>query len=118
MSRVLPLTWFLLVDFSRSLRVVVPPGLLLALYRVFFLYGSDAQYFGAVGAIMLAGSCEKPSTMENNQTMRVTPGSSVKTTSKRARSTWACTPGGVSKRTSKAGGNPGRISRNLSVTAV
>ncbi len=35
MNRILSLTVFLLKDFSRSLRVVVPPGLLLALYRVF-----------------------------------------------------------------------------------
>ena len=42
----------------------------------------------------------RPSTRENSQTMRVTPGSSVKLTSKWAKSTWACSPGGVSKRTS------------------
>ena len=50
-------------------------------------------------------SREKPSTMENSQTMRLTPGSSVNTTSKWAKSTCACSPGGVSKRTSK--GLPG-----------
>ncbi len=57
MNRVLSLTVFLLKDFSRSLRVVVPPGLLLALYRVFFQYGGDVQYFGAVGSIMLGFIC-------------------------------------------------------------
>ncbi|MGB8646863.1 MAG: hypothetical protein WCF84_16605 [Anaerolineae bacterium] len=57
MSRVWSLTLFLLKDFSRSLRIVVPPGLLLALYRVFFLYGSDVRYLGAVGAIMLGFIC-------------------------------------------------------------
>ena len=56
-SRIGALTRFLLIDFVRSLRVVVPPGLLLALYRVFFLYGSDARYFGAIGALMLGSIC-------------------------------------------------------------
>ena len=56
--------------------------------------------------------------MENSQTMRVTPGSSVNSTSKRARSTWACSPGGVSKRTSKGLTGSGLMSRTARFTAV
>jgi hypothetical protein len=63
-------------------------------------------------------SREKPSTMENSQIMRVTPGSSVNATSKRARSTWACPPGGVSKRTSKGVMGSGRMPRTARFTAV
>ena len=53
MDRVGYLTGYLLKDFSRSLRVVVPPGLLLALYRVLFQYGGDVPYFAAMGGVML-----------------------------------------------------------------
>lgn len=53
MNRVVQLTGYLLKDFSRSLRVVVPPGLLLALYRVLFQYGGDVPYFAAMGGVML-----------------------------------------------------------------
>ena len=56
--------------------------------------------------------------MENSQTMRVTPGSSVNATSKRARSTWACSPGGVSKRTSNGLIGSGLMSRTARFTAV
>ncbi len=57
MSRVATLSGFLLRDFSRSLWVIVPPGLTLALYRVFFLYGSDVPYFASIGAIILGLVC-------------------------------------------------------------
>jgi hypothetical protein len=45
--------------------------------------------------------------------MRITPGSSVNSTSNRSRSTWACSPGWVSNRTSKGMAGPGLMSRNL-----
>jgi hypothetical protein len=57
MSRILTLSGFVLRDFSRSLWVIVPPGLTLALYRVFFLYGSDVPYFASIGAIILGLAC-------------------------------------------------------------
>ncbi len=57
MNRIGTLTLFLLTDFSRSLLVFVPPGITLALYRVFFLYGSDVPYFASVGAIILSLVC-------------------------------------------------------------
>ena len=44
---------------------------------------------------------EWPSTIENSQMVRVTPGSSVKMVTKRAKSTCACLPAGVSNRASK-----------------
>ena len=61
---------------------------------------------------------EWPSTSENSQTIRITPGSSSNTTLKWAKSTCACSPGGVSKRTSNAGHGVGCSSRSKSVTAV
>ncbi len=57
MSRSLHFAEFLLRDFSRTLWVVVPPGLTLAFYRLFFQYGSDADYLASVGAIMFVLIC-------------------------------------------------------------
>jgi len=59
-----------------------------------------------------------PSTSENSQTTRSTPGSSVNTVRKCAKSTCACQPGGVSNRTSKPAGALGRTSRRKSFTMV
>jgi len=54
--------------------------------------------------------------MENSQTMRLVPGSSVKVTSKRVKSTCAWAPGGVSKRSSNAGTGAGRSSWTARLT--
>ena len=59
-----------------------------------------------------------PSTIENNQTMCSTSGSSVKTVRKWAKSTCAWWLGGVSKRTSKPQERAGRTPRRNSLTAV
>ncbi len=48
---------YLLKDFSRSLWVIVPPGVTLALYRVFFLYGSDSAYLASIGGLIMALVC-------------------------------------------------------------
>ncbi len=48
---------YLLKDFSRSLWVIVPPGVTIALYRVFFLYGSDSAYLATVGGMIMALVC-------------------------------------------------------------
>ncbi len=57
MNRVITLSLFLLRDLARSLWIAVPPGLTIALYRVFFLYGSDVSYFASVGAMILGLVC-------------------------------------------------------------
>ncbi|GAA0598935.1 hypothetical protein GCM10009416_41400 [Craurococcus roseus] len=59
-----------------------------------------------------------PSTSENSQTMRTTPGSSVNSVRNWAKSTCACCPGAVSKRRSKPDAAAGRMSRRKSVTRV
>jgi hypothetical protein len=59
-----------------------------------------------------------PSTIENNQMIRSTPGLSVKTVPKWAKSTCAWRPGEVSKRTSNDDTSLGRISRSRSVRIV
>lgn len=56
--------------------------------------------------------------MENSQTFRTTPGSSVNSTVNSAKSICAWRPGGVSKRRSKGFGAAGRTPRRKSVTAV
>jgi hypothetical protein len=62
---------------------------------------------------------EWPNTSENNQMMRVTPGSSVNSVTKRAKSTCACWPAGVSKRTSNGlGPLSGRMAATNRFTAV
>ena len=48
-----------------------------------------------------------PSTIENSQTMRSVPGSSVNSVRKWAKSTWAWRPGGVSNRRSNPAGRDG-----------
>jgi hypothetical protein len=57
MRSTLTLSWFLTRDFARSLYVIVPPALTLALYRVFFLYRADVAYFAAVGGVVLGFVC-------------------------------------------------------------
>ena len=59
-----------------------------------------------------------PSTSENSQTTRVTPGSSANSTRNCAKSTCAWRPGGVSNRRSKTLGRLGRASRRRSVTTL
>ena len=61
-------------------------------------------------------SRECPSTIENSQTMRIAPGSSVNSVRNWAKPTWACYPGGVSNRRSKPTDAAGRTSRRNSVS--
>lgn len=53
MSRVLALAWFLLKELARSLLIIAPLGLTLALYWIFFEWPGDVDYFAATGGFTL-----------------------------------------------------------------
>ncbi|MEZ4771501.1 MAG: hypothetical protein R2844_24190 [Caldilineales bacterium] len=53
MSRTAALAWFLLKDLARSLGIIAPLGLTLALYWIFFEWPGDVDYFAATGGFTL-----------------------------------------------------------------
>lgn len=53
MRRVLALAWFLLKELARSLGIVAPLALTLALYWIFFEWPGDVDYFAATGGFTL-----------------------------------------------------------------
>lgn len=53
MSRTVVLAWFLLKELARSLGLIAPLGLTLALYWIFFEWPGDVNYFAATGSFTL-----------------------------------------------------------------
>lgn len=53
MRRPLVLSWFLLKELIRSFAIVAPLAVTLALYRLFFEYPGDVDYFAATGGFTL-----------------------------------------------------------------
>ena len=53
MSRAVALAWFLLKELARSLGIIAPLGLTLALYWIFFEWPGDVNYFAATGGFTL-----------------------------------------------------------------
>lgn len=53
MSRTIALAWFLLKELARSLGIIAPLALTLALYWIFFEWPGDVDYFTATGGFTL-----------------------------------------------------------------
>lgn len=53
MSRTVAMTWFLLKELARSLLIIAPLALTLALYWIFFEWPGDVDYFAATGGFTL-----------------------------------------------------------------